>query len=138
MSESRQMKTVVFNILKRIIIRNSCVNGFGTKRNGRQPSRQRREGSIEQANGSQDSIPLRSLPQDESALGSGEDSGRANSPKCAVRCGRNPVQAIIGVPFVGALHRVPLRAIPIFSQGELGAALDGDNILASSPDVVTR
>src|SRR5206468_6322701 len=32
---------------------------------------------------------------------------------------------------------IPVRAIPVFCQSELGTALERDNILARSPNVVT-
>src|SRR5205814_10534848 len=73
-----------------------------------------------------------------SALWSGEHACCPDRPKRAIRCGGDPVQAVIGIWGVRTRNKIPLRAIPVFSQRELGAALKWDNILASCPDVVAR
>src|SRR5262245_55186447 len=48
------------------------------------------------------------------------------------------MQTIIGVLSVWTRNKIPVRAIPVFSQSELGTALKRDNVLARSPNVVTR
>src|SRR5438067_11574182 len=73
-----------------------------------------------------------------SALGPGEDARCTDRPKRAIRCGGDPVQAIIGILGVRTRNKIPVRAIPVFCQSELGTALERDNILTRSPNVVTR